>query len=54
MALVRELREEGFRGLVRRYEPAVRERIYHLVRDRDLTEPGSSAILRDAAGNAGD
>lgn len=38
VALARQLREEGFRGIVRRYEPAVKERIYDLVRDHDLTD----------------
>lgn len=38
VTLARQFREEGFRGIVRRYEPAVKERIYDLVRDHDLTD----------------
>jgi RNA polymerase sigma-70 factor (ECF subfamily) len=38
MELAREWRQEGFLGLVRRYEPAVSERIHDLVRDQDLTD----------------
>lgn len=38
MALARAMSQDGFRGLVRRYEPAVMDRIYDLVRDTDLTD----------------